>query len=161
MRNVPLNSSMLYLLPPTTPDRFCLSTRPVENPCFLAGDFRRNNENQGNICYLNAKSIRTIEYLIGDFCPYCFMRPFGWDVNFGVPHRNPDDNLPLERKTAAPKGENEFLYLLEWMPHLQIYRSLVWKVLSSTVSSVECLHEFAQCIWLFRHTVMLVSSSFN
>ena len=47
VRNVPLNSSMLSLLPPTTPDRFCLSTSPRANPCFLAGDFRRNNENQG------------------------------------------------------------------------------------------------------------------
>ena len=40
-------SSIKQLLPRANPHTFCRSPDPVNRPCFDTGDFRRNNENQG------------------------------------------------------------------------------------------------------------------
>ena len=48
LRTVPQNiTSLENLLPRANPETLCLTPDPINRPCFVAGDFRRNNENQG------------------------------------------------------------------------------------------------------------------
>lgn len=54
LRVLPLpvrRSDRMPILPEASPESFCKSLRPAVRPCFLAGDFRRVNENPGkNLC---------------------------------------------------------------------------------------------------------------
>lgn len=50
LRVLPLpvrRSDRMPILPEASPESFCKSPRPAVRPCFLAGDFRRVNENPG------------------------------------------------------------------------------------------------------------------
>ena len=74
LRVLPLpvrRSDRMPILPEASPESFCKSPRPAVRPCFLAGDFRRVNENPGkNLCgtiYLQL-SIRRTSLLFPQFC---------------------------------------------------------------------------------------------
>ena len=47
VRALPVSSDDMLILPKADEETFCRSTKPAIKPCFLAGDFRRVNENQG------------------------------------------------------------------------------------------------------------------
>ena len=50
LRTVPQNiTSLENLLPKANPHTFCRTRDPINRPCFVTGDFRRNNENQGEL----------------------------------------------------------------------------------------------------------------
>ena len=54
LRTMPQNISTLEdLLPKANPHTFCRTPDPRNRPCFLTGDFRRNNENQGETSTLD------------------------------------------------------------------------------------------------------------
>ena len=53
LRTMPQNiTSLEDLMPPANPHTPCRTSDPKNRPCFLSGDFRRNNENQGECAQL-------------------------------------------------------------------------------------------------------------